>query len=160
MPRFIEGQDRHQVTLLPESLDDFIARDNAVRVVDAFVNELDLQALGFQGTQPAETGRPSYHPSVLLKIYIYDYLSRLPSLTLAPVTMSDNGTPRPSTNRCRLLPFFSPVRRVRVGGFLREWCFHHRPVYALPSPDDAGHLVVLSQPGLPQRLEEASTLPL
>ena len=59
MPRFIEGQDRHQVTLLPESLDDFIAEDNAVRVVDAFVEELDLPALGFQGTQAAETGRPS-----------------------------------------------------------------------------------------------------
>ena len=79
MPRFIEGQDRQQVTLLPESLDDFIAEDNAVRVVDAFVNELDLQALGFEGTQPAETGRPSYHPAVLLKIYIYGYLNRVQS---------------------------------------------------------------------------------
>src|SRR5471032_3463947 len=79
MPRFIEGQDRQQVTLLPESLDDFIAEDNAVRVVDAFVNELDLQALGFEGAQPAETGRPSYHPSVLLKIYIYGYLNRVQS---------------------------------------------------------------------------------
>jgi len=79
MPRFIEGQDRQQVTLLPESLDDFIAEDNAVRVVDAFVNELDLRALGFEGTQPAETGRPSYHPAVLLKIYIYGYLNRVQS---------------------------------------------------------------------------------
>ena len=79
MPRFIEGQDRHQVTLLPESLDDFIADDNAVRVVDAFVEELNLQTLGFAGTQPAETGRPSYHPAVLLKIYIYGYLNRVQS---------------------------------------------------------------------------------
>ncbi len=79
MPRFIEGQDRRQVTLLPESLDDFIADDNAVRVVDAFVEELNLQALGFEGTQPAETGRPSYHPAVLLKIYIYGYLNRVQS---------------------------------------------------------------------------------
>lgn len=79
MPRFIEGQDRQQVTLLPESLDDFIAEDNAVRVVDAFVNELDLQALGFEGTQAAETGRPSYHPAVLLKIYVYGYLNRVQS---------------------------------------------------------------------------------
>src|SRR5471030_91913 len=79
MPRFIEGQDRQQVTLLPESLDDFIAEDNAVRVVDAFVNELDLRALGFEGTQPAETGRPSYHPAVLLKIYIYGYVNRVQS---------------------------------------------------------------------------------
>ena len=79
MPRFIEGQDRHQVTLLPESLDDFIAEDNAVWVVDAFVNELDLVELGFEGIQAAETGRPSYHPTVLLKIYVYGYLNRIQS---------------------------------------------------------------------------------
>ncbi len=63
MPRFIEGQYRHQVTLLPESPDDFVADGNAVRVVDAFVEELNLQALGFEGTLPAESGRPSYHPA-------------------------------------------------------------------------------------------------
>jgi len=79
MPRFIEGQDRHQVTLLPESLDDFIAADNAVRVVDAFVEELDLEELGFEGASPASTGRPAYHPGVLLKIYIYGYLNRIQS---------------------------------------------------------------------------------
>ena len=79
MPRFIEGQDRHQVTLLPESLDEFIAMDNAVRVVDAFVDELELRSLGFEGDQPAETGRPGYHPGVLLKIYIYGYLNRIQS---------------------------------------------------------------------------------
>ncbi len=79
MPRFIQGQDRQQTTLLPESLDDFIAEDNAVRVVDAFVNALDLAELGFDGVQAAETGRPSYHPTVLLKIYIYDYLNRVQS---------------------------------------------------------------------------------
>src|SRR5476649_553827 len=79
MPRFIEGQDRHQVTLLPESLDEFIAEDNAVRVVDAFVEELDLPSLGFDGAAPAATGRPAYHPAVLLKIYIYGYLNRIQS---------------------------------------------------------------------------------
>ena len=79
MPRFIEGHDRHQVTLLPESLDEFIADDNGVRVVDAFVDELDLASLGFGGAQPAETGRPGYHPAVLLKIYIYGYLNRVQS---------------------------------------------------------------------------------
>src|SRR5476651_1104546 len=79
MPRFIEGQDRHQVTLLPESLDEFIAEDNAVRVVDAFVEELDLSSMGFKGTEAAATGRPSYHPAVLLKIYIYGYLNRIQS---------------------------------------------------------------------------------
>jgi len=79
MKRFVEGDDRHQVTLLPECLDDFIDEDNPVRVIDAFVEELDLQALGFLGMEPAATGRPSYHPSVLLKIYIYGYLNRIQS---------------------------------------------------------------------------------
>ena len=60
-------------------MDDFIAEDNAVRVVDAFVEELDLQSMGFEGTAPAATGRPSYDPAVLLKIYIYGYLNRVQS---------------------------------------------------------------------------------
>ena len=63
MGRFIEGRDRGQVTLLPECLDDYIAADNPVRVVDAFVDELQLPELGFDGAEPALTGRPSYHPS-------------------------------------------------------------------------------------------------
>jgi len=79
MKRFIEGQDRSQVTLLPECLDDYIGEDNPVRVVDAFVDELDLQALGFEGATAAATGRPSYHPSVLLKLYVYGYLNRIQS---------------------------------------------------------------------------------
>lgn len=79
MSRYIEGQDRQQMTLLPECLDDFIAEDNPIRVVDAFVTELNLKALGFAGSTPAATGRPSYHPSVLLKIYIYGYLNRVQS---------------------------------------------------------------------------------
>lgn len=79
MPRFIEGQDRHQVTLMPECLDDFIAEDNTVRIVDVFIGELDLVALGFDGASPAATGRPSYHPSVMLKLYLYGYLNRIQS---------------------------------------------------------------------------------
>jgi transposase len=79
MKRFIEGEDRSQVTLLPECLDNYIAEDNPVRVVDAYVEELDLQELGFEGADPAATGRPSYHPAVLLKIYIYGYLNRIQS---------------------------------------------------------------------------------
>jgi transposase len=79
MKRFIEGEDRSQVTLLPECLDDYIAEDNPVRVVDVFVDELRLRELGFDGTEPAATGRPSYHPAVLLKIYIYGYLNRVQS---------------------------------------------------------------------------------
>ena len=79
MPRFVEGSDRNQVTLLPECLDDYLGEDNPVRVVEAFVEELDLEALGFEGMTPAFTGRPSYHPAVLLKIYIYGYLNRIQS---------------------------------------------------------------------------------
>jgi hypothetical protein len=69
MKRFIEGMDRGQWTLLPESLDDWISEDNPVRAIDAFVDALDLAELGFK-VQPAETGRPSFHPSVHLKLYI------------------------------------------------------------------------------------------
>ena len=79
MKRFVEGEDRTQVTLLPECLDDYVAADNPVRVIDVFVDELDLGELGFAGTEPAATGRPSYHPGVLLKIYLYGYLNRIQS---------------------------------------------------------------------------------
>lgn len=79
MSRYITGQDRRQVTLLPECLDDFIGEDNPIRVVEAFVSELDLASLGFQGATPANTGRPSYHPAVLLSIYIYGYLNCIQS---------------------------------------------------------------------------------
>lgn len=79
MPRFIEGQERQQVTLMPECLDDFIAEDNTVRVVDVFISELNLVDLGFEGATPAATGRPAYHPSVLLKLYLYGYLNRIQS---------------------------------------------------------------------------------
>ena len=79
MKRFVEGEDRSQVTLLPECLDDFVVADNPVRVIDVFIDELDLTGLGFDGVAPADTGRPAYHPAVLLKIYVYGYLNRLQS---------------------------------------------------------------------------------
>jgi transposase len=79
MKRFIEGEDRTQTVLLPACLDDYIAEDNPVRAVDAFVEELDLKSLGFAGADPAVTGRPAYHPAVLLKLYIYGYLNRVAS---------------------------------------------------------------------------------
>src|SRR5688572_8564647 len=82
MKRFIEGEERSQITLLPERLDDYIADDNPVRVVDVFVDELKLHKLGFDGVEPAATGRPSYHPAVLLKIYIYGYLNQVQSSRL------------------------------------------------------------------------------
>jgi transposase len=79
MKRFIEGETRNQATLLPECLDDYIAEDNPVRAVEAFIDELDMLAMGFAGMEPAATGRPSYHPSVLLKLYLYGYLNRIQS---------------------------------------------------------------------------------
>ena len=79
MKRFVEGDGRKRVALLPECVDDYIGQDNPVRIVDVFVDELDLTTLGFNGTTPAITGRPSYHPGVMLKIYIYGYLNRVPS---------------------------------------------------------------------------------
>ncbi len=79
MKRFIEGADRDQSTLFPERLDDFIAENNPVRVVEAFVEALDLGALGFAGINPHATGRPAYHPAVLLKLYMYGYLNRIHS---------------------------------------------------------------------------------
>ena len=79
MKRFIAGADRGQSTLLPECLDDFIDESNPVRVIDAFVDALDLGKLGFDGVVPEATGRPSYHPSALLKLYIYGYLNRVQS---------------------------------------------------------------------------------
>ncbi len=79
MRRFIEGEDRRQATLLPDSLEDYVTEDNPVRVVDVFIDELDLEALGFSGAVPEVTGRPAYHPATLLKIYLYGYLNRIQS---------------------------------------------------------------------------------
>ncbi|WP_262300363.1 transposase, partial [Microvirga sesbaniae] len=79
MRRFVDGVDRIQTTLFPESLDDWVDENNPVRVIDAFVEALDLRALGFDGVVPEATGRPSYHPAVLLKLYIYGYLNRVQS---------------------------------------------------------------------------------
>ena len=79
MKRFVAGADRSQSTLLPESLDDWVDESNPVRVIDAFVDALNLAELGFDRVKPAVTGRPSYHPSCLLKLYIYGYLNRVQS---------------------------------------------------------------------------------
>src|SRR5262249_48730628 len=79
MRRFVEGIDRGQTALFPECLEDWVGEGNPVRVVDLFVEELDLAELGFGGVDPEATGRPSYHPSILLKLYIYGYLNRIQS---------------------------------------------------------------------------------
>ena len=79
MRRFVEGIGRGQATLFPECLEDWVDEDNPVRVIDAFVDKLDLSRVGFDGVAPEATGRPSYHPAVLLKLYIYGYLNRVQS---------------------------------------------------------------------------------
>jgi transposase len=78
MSGFIQGEDRSQATLFPERLDDYVAEDSAVRVIDVFIDELDLSGMGFK-TQPNETGRPAYHPSTMLKLFVYGYLNRVHS---------------------------------------------------------------------------------
>jgi transposase len=79
MRRFVEGIDREQATLFPEYLEDWIDKDNPVRAINAFVDKLDLSGPGFDGVALEATGRPSYHPSALLKLYIYGYLNRVQS---------------------------------------------------------------------------------
>src|SRR6266566_3622505 len=101
MRRFVEGTDRGQRTLFPECLGDWISEDNPVRVIDVFVDELDLAGLGFDGVEPEVTGRPSYHPSVLLKLYIYGYLNRVQSSRrlereAGPSEFSRNQDPKPT----------------------------------------------------------------
>jgi len=79
MKRFIEGQSRFQTTLLPESLDDYIAEDDAIRLIDAFVDRLNLKELDFKRAEPCSTGRPGYHPATMLKLYVYGYMNRIQS---------------------------------------------------------------------------------
>src|SRR5215468_4166364 len=76
MKRFVEGEDRRQGALLPHCLDDYVTENNPVRVIEAFIDELDLAT--FDGVVPETTGRPAYHPATLLKIYLY-YLNRVQS---------------------------------------------------------------------------------
>ena len=78
MSGFIEGEDRFQATLFPERLDDYVAEDSAVRVIDVFIDDLDISGLGFK-TEANDTGRPAYHPSTMLKLYVYGYLNRVQS---------------------------------------------------------------------------------
>lgn len=78
MSGFIEGENRHQSTLFPESMDEYVAEDNPVRVVDVFVDSLDLAGMGFD-TEAKDLGRPRYHPETMLKLYIYGYLNKVQS---------------------------------------------------------------------------------
>jgi transposase len=79
MSGFIDEADRNQGTLLPEHVDEYVSDENPVRVIDAFIGELDLAKLGFEGMEPKPTGRPGYHPATMLKIYLYGYLNRVQS---------------------------------------------------------------------------------
>src|SRR5580658_9694957 len=122
MNRFIEGEARSQSLLFPERLDEWIAEDNPVRVIDAFVEELDLKELGFEGAVPAETGRPAYHPATLLKIYIYGYLNRIQSSRRLEREAQRNVELMWLTGR--LAPDFKTIARFRKdnGKAIRSVC--------------------------------------
>ena len=122
MKRFIEGESRTQSTLLPECLDDYIADTNPVRVVDVFVDELNLGHLGFDGVDPAATGRPGYHPAILLKLYIYGYLNRIQSTRRLEKESQRNVELMWLTGR--LMPDFKTIARFRKdnGKAIRNVC--------------------------------------
>src|SRR5476651_1520279 len=122
MKRFVQGDNRTQSFLLPEALDDYVTDTNPVRVVDVFVDELDLQQLGFDGVEPADTGRPSYHPEVMLKIYIYGYLNRIQSSRRLEREAQRNIELMWLTGR--LMPDFKTIARFRKdnGKAIRAVC--------------------------------------
>jgi transposase len=122
MKRFIQGEDRTQVTMFPELLDDYVSESNPVRVVDVFVDELDLSQLGFEGVDPAATGRPAYHPAILLKIYIYGYLNRIQSSRCLEREAQRNVELMWLTGR--LMPDFKTIANFRKdnGKAIRKVC--------------------------------------
>lgn len=122
MRRFVQGEDRTQGTLLPELLDDYVTENNAVRVIDVFVDQLDLGKLGFAGVEPEATGRPSYHPSTLLKIYIYGYLNRIQSTRRLELETQRNVEVMWLTSR--LMPDFKTIANFRKdnGKAIRSVC--------------------------------------
>ncbi len=122
MKRFVEGEDRRQGVLLPEYLDDFVAEENQVRVIEAFVDELDLRALGFEGVAPEATGRPAYHPATMLKIYVYGYINRIQSSRRLERETARNGEMMWLTGR--LTPDFKTIADFRKdnGPAIRSAC--------------------------------------
>src|SRR3954449_2966145 len=122
MKRFVEGTDRGQSTLFPERLEDWIDENNPVQVIDVFVDELDLAELGFDGVAPEVTGRPAYHPSVLLKLYIYGYLNRVQSSRRLEREASRNVEVMWLTSR--LVPDHKTIADFRKdnGGAIRQVC--------------------------------------
>jgi transposase len=128
MKRFVEGTDRGQSTLFPECLEDWVGEDYPVRVIDVFVEELDLADLGFGGVDPEATDRPSYHPSVLLKLYIYGYLNRVQSSRRLEHEASRNVETMWLTGR--LVPDHKTIVDFRKdnGAAIRKVCALHRAV--------------------------------
>ena len=122
MKRFIEGQSRTQSALLPACLEDYVVEDNPVRVIDVFVDELDLGNLGFKAVAPLETGRPAYHPSMLLKLYLYGYLNRIQSSRRLERETQRNLEVMWLTGR--LMPDFKTIANFRKdhGGAIRSVC--------------------------------------
>jgi transposase len=122
MRRFVEGVDREQATLFPEYLQDWIDPDNPVRAIDAFVDKLDLFGLGFDGVAPEATGRPSYHPSGLLKLYIYGYLNRVQSSRRLEREAARNVEVMWLT--CRLIPDHKTIAAFRQdnGAAIKRVC--------------------------------------
>ena len=122
MKRFVQGDDRTQVTFLPELLDDYVTENDPVRVIDVFVDRLDLGKLGFEGVEPESTGRPSYHPSTLLKIYIYGYFNRIQSTRRLEVETQRNVELMWLTSR--LQPDFKTIANFRKdnGKAIRSVC--------------------------------------
>src|SRR5436190_14520760 len=124
MKRFVEGSDRGQSTLFPECLEHWICEDNPVRAIDVFVDELALAELGFSGVGAKATGRPAYHPSVLLKLYIYGYLNRVQSSRRLEREAGRNVEVMWLTGR--LAPDHKTIADFRKdnGGAIRQVCGH------------------------------------
>ena len=122
MRRFVEGTARGQSTLFPGCLEDWIEENNPVQAIDVFVDELDLAELGFDGVAPEATGRPSYHPSVLLKLYIYGYLNRVQSSRRLEYEAGRNVEVMWLTGR--LVPYYKTIADFRKdnGGAIRKVC--------------------------------------
>ncbi len=136
--RFVEGEDRTQGVLLPEFLDDYVAEDNPVRAIDVFVDELDLQALGFEGVVPEETGRPAYHPATMLKIYVYGYVNQIQSSRRLERETARNGEMMWLTGR--LTPDFKTIvlKNSEIGP-TRKSRFRARRVISADSPHGRAH---------------------
>jgi transposase len=143
MSRYVEGRNRSQNFLLPESVDDYVDENNPVRAVEVFVDALGLAQLGFGRAVPAETGRPSYHPSTMLKIYLYGYLNRVQSSrrlereagrNLELIWLTGRLTPD-----CKTIADFGRANGPAITAACRQFVAmcrrldHHRDVRALAS---------------------------